>query len=263
MISVSAMPTLFSVRGWTAEVNPAQIMFIEEMRATGVRVVDIFAEHEGCENLGEWADRAVEEILRQHAEGTPLHLLGYCAGGSLMHVAVRELENRDIRPAYIGFIDVRGGAPWFRLARGLDSLFRVPWAQRVRFQLERLVPPDRESLGSVLRSVVRRSIRSTLEIRERGWRSSKRINPLIHQQGLLAANWEMNSITSFAHTYNCQTSIDRYWPGNPSLGRAGVLRGGHVIRLINGTHETCIEPPYSTELIRLIEADRRRSMTAI
>ena len=257
------LPTLYSIRGWTAEVNPAYIAFIDEMRATGVRVVDIFADHEGCDTLGEWADRAVEEIVDQHSAGSPMHLLGYCGGGSLMHVAIRELENRDIRPAYIGFIDVRSGAPWFRLARGFDSVFRVPWAQRVRFQLVRLVPPDRESLGSVLRSVVRRSIRSTLEIRERGWRSSKRVHPLVHHQGFLAANWEMNSITSFVHAYNCQVSIDRYWPGNPSLGRAELLHGGHVIRLIDGTHETCIEPPHSTELIRLIEDDRRRSMSGV
>lgn len=263
MTGTESLPTLYSVRGWSAAVNPAYIAFIDEMRATGARVVDIFADHEGCETFGEWADRAVEEILRQHPEGTPMHLLGYCGGGSLMHVAIRDLEERDVRPAYIGFIDVRGGSPGFRLARGLDSVFRVRWLQRVRFQLVRLIPPDRESLGSVLRSVVRRSIRSTLEIRERGWRSSKRVNPLIHHQAQLAANWEVNSIDSFVHSYNCQASIDRYWPGNPSLGRAAVLRGGHVIRLIKGTHENCIEPPYSAELIRLIDADRRRSMTGV
>jgi uncharacterized NAD(P)/FAD-binding protein YdhS len=30
-----------------------------------------------------------------------------------------------------------------------------------------------------------------------------------------------------------------------------------VIRSIEGNHETCIEPPYSTDLISRINADRR------
>ena len=191
-------------------------------------------------------------------QGEPLHLLGYCGGGSLLHESVRQLEAVGVRPDYLGFIDVRAGNPKDRLARGYDSLFRVGWMQRIRFQLVRLTPPDRESLTSVLRSVLRRSVRSTLELRTRGWRSSKRFLPVIHEQSRLAANWEFNSITTPAFVYNCQASIDRYWPGDPSLGRAGLLRGGSVIRLIEGTHENCIEAPHAAELIARIVADRTR-----
>ena len=253
---VPPLPRLISVRGWTEEVNPAYIMFLEEMRATGVDVIDVFPDHFGARTFGEWADRAVDEIIRLHRDRDPLHLIGYCGGGSVLHVAVRHLERRGVRPDYLGFIDVRGGNPRDRLRLGLDSLFRVRWMQRIRFQMVRLTPPDREPLGSVLRSVLRRSIRSTRELRERGWRSRKRVSPAIQAQGALAANWEFDSITTPAHAYNCQVSVDRYWPGDPSLGRAEVLRGGFIIRPIGGTHETCISPPHSAELIERIAADR-------
>ncbi|CAB4324390.1 MAG: hypothetical protein F2520_10640 [Actinobacteria bacterium] len=251
-----ALPVLYSVRGWSEEVNPAYITFVDEMRATGVEVVDIFADHEGCSTFGEWAQRATDKILQRHSQGQPLHLLGYCAGGTLLTESVRQLEARNVQPAYLGFIDVRGSNPKERLARGLDSQFQVRWMQRVRFQLERLTPPDRESLASVLRSVLRRSVRSTLELRTRGWRSSKRFLPVIHSQARLAATWEFNSITTPAYAYNCQIAIDKYWPGNPSLGRAAVLRGGFIIRFIEGTHETCIAPEYAADLIARIAADR-------
>jgi len=237
-------------------VNPAYITFVDEMRATGVEVIDIFTDHEGCSTFGEWAQRVTNEILERHQQGEPLHLLGYCAGGSLLTEAVRRLETLGVLPEYLGFIDVRGGNPKERLARGFDSQFQVGLMQRVRFQLVRLTPPDRESLAAVLRSVARRSVRSTLELRTRGWRSSKRHLPAIHAQARLAANWEFNSVTTPAFAYNCQIAINKYWPGNPSLGRAALLRGGYIIRYIDGTHETCIAPEYSADLIARIAADR-------
>ena len=255
----SALPVLFSVRGWTEEVNPAYITFVDELRATGVEVIDIFPDHEGCATFGEWAQRATDEILRQHSHEEPLHLLGYCAGGSLLHESVRQLEARNVQPAYLGFIDVRGSNPKERLARGLDSQFQVRWMQRVRFQLVRLTPPDRETLASVLRSALRRSVRSTLELRTRGWRSSKRHIPAIHSQARLAATWEFNSITTPAFAYNCPIAIDKYWPGNPSLGRAALLQGGFIIRFIEGTHETCIAREYAANLIARIAADRSQT----
>jgi thioesterase domain-containing protein len=245
----SALPVLFSVRGWTEEVNPAYITFVDELRATGVEVIDIFPDHEGCSTVGEWAQRATDEILQRHSQGEPLHLLGYCAGGSLLHESVRQLEARNVQPACLGFIDVRGSNPKERLARGIDSQFQVRWMQRVRFQLERLTPPDRESLASVLRSV----------LRTRGWRSSKRHIPAIHSQARLAATWEFNSITTPAFAYNCPIAIDKYWPGNPSLGRAALLQGGFIIRFIEGTHETCIAREYAANLIARIAADRSQT----
>jgi hypothetical protein len=80
--------------------------------------------------------------------------------------------------------------------------------------------------------------------------------PAIQAQGVLAANWESHSITTPAYAYNCPRAIDRYWPGDPSLGRAGLLLGGFVIRFIEGSHESCIEPPFSAALIQRITADR-------
>ena len=38
------------------------------------------------------------------------------------------------------------------------------------------------------------------------------------------------------------------------------LRGGFALRLIEGTHENCIEPPHSAALIELITADRVSAM---
>jgi thioesterase domain-containing protein len=257
------MPTLFSVRGWSEELDPTYVAFVEEMRSTGTAVIDVFPDADLYSDFGEWAHGAVVEILDQHEEGQPLHLLGYCGGGSLLQVAVGELESRGVRPAYVGYIDVRAGNPRQRLRQGLDSIYRVAWRKRVRFQLVRLTPPDRESLRSVLHSVVTRAIASTLEIRQRGWRSSKRVIPSIQQPASLAANWEFGSVTTPSYLYNCQHTIDTYWPGNPSLGRAPVLRGGFAIRVIEGSHQTCIAPPHSAALIERIESDRSRASPAV
>ena len=181
MISVGTMPTLFSVRGWSEELDPTYVAFVEEMRSTGTAVIDVFPNTDRYSTFGEWAHGAVVEILDQHQEGEPLHLLGYCGGGSLLQVAVGELESRGVRPSYVGYIDVRAGNPRQRLRQGLDSIHQVGWGKRVRFQLVRLTPPDRESLKSVLRSVAKQAIRSTRNFRKRGWRSSKRIIPSIQQ----------------------------------------------------------------------------------
>ncbi len=256
MTGVGELPVLYSVRGWTEDVNPAYIAFIEQMRSTGVEVVDIFPDHNGCATFGEWAQRATDAIVQRHRSGEPLHLLGYCGGGTVLHESVRQLEALDRPPAYLGFVDVRGGNPKDRLRFGLDSLYRVGLTRRIRFQLVRLTPPDREPASSVLWSVLRRSVRSVREFRSRGWRSNARIMPAIQAQGVLAANWESRSITTPAYAYNCPRAIDRYWPGDPSLGRAGLLLGGFVIRFIDGSHESCIEPPFSAALVERITADR-------
>ena len=262
MINVGTMPTLFSVRGWSEELDPTYVAFIDEMRSMGTVVIDVFPDADQCTSFGAWADLAMSEILDQHEEGEPLHLLGYCGGGLLLQVAIAQLESRGIRPSYVGYIDVRAGNPRQRLRQGLDSIYRVGWGKRVRFQLVRLTPPDRESLQSVLRSVAKRAIRSTREIRKRGWRSSKLVIPSIQQPASLAANWEFESVTTPSYLYNCQHSIDTYWPGNPSLGRAPVLRGGFVIRIIEGSHHTCIAPSHSDALIKCITADRSQTSTA-
>jgi hypothetical protein len=79
----------------------------------------------------------------------------------------------------------------------------------------------------------------------------------LHEQSVLAANWEFNSIDTPAYVYNCRSSIARYRTADPSLGRAALLRGGFVVRRIDGDHNTCVEPPYADALIAMILADRR------
>ncbi len=251
------LPPLLSVRGWAEEVDPEYVRFVDMLRDTGQNVVDIFVPHEGFESFGEWASAVAHEVVRLHRNDGPLHLLGYCGGGTLLHVALRDLESRGVAPAYVGFIDVRAGEAGVRLRLGYDSLFRVSPMQRVRFQLVRLVPPDREPFLTVVGSVCRRSVRSLLELPERGWRSSKRRDPRLHEQSVLAANWEFNSIDTPAYVYNCRSSIARYRTADPSLGRAALLRGGFVVRRIDGDHNTCVEPPYADALIAMILADRR------
>ena len=99
----------------------------------------------------------------------------------------------------------------------------------------------------------------------RGW--SEELDPTyvafveeMHSTG--TAVWEFGSVTTPSYLYNCQHSIDTYWPGNPSLGRALVLRGGFLIRIIEGSHHTCIAPPHSAALIERITADRSPASTA-
>ena len=254
---MESLPPVYSIRAWTADGYPAQIAFNEEMRATGVDVIDIFPAIRGCTTFGEWAERAVAEILDQHPEDTPLHLVGYCFGGSVVHVALCELERRGISPEYVGMISVRELMPAVRLARGYDSVFDVPWAQRLRFQLVRLTPPDRESIYAVLESVARRMVTSGREFAAGNWKPATRRSRKLDGSRKLWANWENNSVVTPIHSYVSANAIAAYWPGDPSIGRSALMKGGFVIRSIEGTHETCIEPPFSAGLIKRINADRR------
>ena len=251
------LPPLLAIRGWTAEIDPGYLRFIDEMRATGTEVVDVFVPHGESKTFGEWADAVMVEALVHYSETSPLHILSYCGGGTLTTVGLRLLEQQGLQPAYLGFIDVRAGHPEFRLRMGFDSMYAVPWAQRIRHQLVRLTPPDRERPGAVAASLFRRAVRSTIELRSRGWRSRNRRSPLIHRQAELAARWEFDSIRTPAHLYNCADSVNRYWPGDPSLGRSSLLRGGFGVRFIGGDHHSCLQPPHSADLIAKITDDRR------
>jgi thioesterase domain-containing protein len=258
-----ALPKIFSVRGWEAEVNPAYIPFCEELRAAGHQVIDVFPTHKGCETFGEWAERALEEILLQRDGDEPLHLLGYCAGGALLTVVVRLLEDRRIPIDYLGLIDVRRDSPEVRLAKGLDSLYQVSWSYRLRLQLLRLTPPDQETFAAVLTSVARRSVRSVVELPKRGWRSRKRQNPLIHEQMFINFRWRFAATTTPVYSYNSPNSVERRPDHDPSLGMSIRLRGGFAITWIEGNHENCIEPPHSAALIERITADRRAVVTGV
>ncbi len=258
-----ALPTLFSVRGWSEEVNPAYITFIDEMRAAGHHVIDIFPSHKGCATFGEWARRALDEILQQRDPEEPLDLVAYCLGGSLLTVVVRQLEDQQIDIGYLGLVDVRRDGPETRLAKGLDSLYRVPWSYRLRLQLLRLIPPDRETFGTVLWSVLHRSARSVRELPARGWRSRKRQNPLIHEQMLINFRWQFAATTTPVHSYNTVHSVFRRPDNDLSLGMSIRYRGGFAITEIGGTHETCIAPPHSTGVIKQITADRRAVLAGV
>lgn len=251
-----ALPVLFSVRGWLQEVNPAYVTFVEEMRATGADVVDIYVPPAGFRSFGDWANAIVEKIVDAHPDNEPLHLMCYCLGGSLMLVVLTELERRGIRPAFVSIIDAREYSPRDRLHRGLDALNLTPWPVRLRGLLVRLTPPDRETLGAVTTSVVRRAIRSTIELPKRGWRSRKRRIPAVFDELVLAYGWEFDAISTPVHLYNTQASMDLYAPGNPSLNIGKYLQGGFVVRMIEGNHENCIETPHASTLIDRITIDR-------
>ena len=254
---METLPTIYSIRMWTEDVNPSYITFVDEMRATGQEVVDIFVSHHGYDTIDEWAGGVVDRLLELWTEGTELHLTGYCGGGDLLITALPILERRGIHADYVGFIDIRAPRQGFPLTKGLFSLYQVPWSGRIWRQLMRLTPPDRETLGAVIGSIVRRSVRSVIELPKRGWRSKKRRNPAIYEQVRLEYLCAWLGVTTPSHLYVCAHSVDRYVPGDPSVGIARTLLGGFVIRSIDGTHETCIEPPYSTDLISRINTDRR------
>lgn len=257
------LPKVFSVRGWNEVINPEYLRFCDELRDAGNDVIDVFPTHKGCATFGDWAQRATDEILQQRDDDGPLHLLGYCAGGALLTVVTRQLEDRGIDIDYLGLIDLRRDSPESRLSRGLDSLYQVSWSYRLRMQLLRLTPPDRETYGAVLGSVLRRSARSILEFPDRGWRSRKRQNPLFHEQMTINFNWQYASTTTPVHSYNTVNSMDRRADHDPSLGLALRLRGGFVITRLEGTHESCIEPPHSAALVRNITHDRRAAVSGV
>jgi hypothetical protein len=252
----STLPVLYSMRCWPEDVNPEYIRFIDEMRSTGVEVVDICVPPTGFKDLGEWAGAFIEEVMTRHDPADPLHLVAYCAGGEITLPALHQLEAAGIFPAFVGFIDVRQDREQYCLERGIDSLYLVPWQVRFRRALIRLTPPDRESLGAVLGSLARRAVRSVKEFPQRGWRSRKRRNPEVFEVFCLSYPWEFDRVITPLHLYNTKDSIGRYAANDPSLHIGRNLSGGFVIRFIEGTHEKCIEPPFSAALIERITADR-------
>lgn len=251
-----SLPVLYSIRGWTQEVNPAYITFVDEMRATGVDVVDIFIPPAGFRTFGDWAAGIVETINNHRHDEEPLHLMGYCFGGNVLLAALAEFERQATSPASVSMIDARMSSQIWRLERGYDSLYQTPLPVRFRGLLLRLTPPDRESFGSVAASVVRRSVRSVLELPQRGWRSRKRRRPEVQEEMSLAFAWEYESVSTPVHCYNTEASLDLHAAGDPSLLMGRYLRGGYVIRMIEGDHENCIDAAHATALIEKITADR-------
>jgi thioesterase domain-containing protein len=251
------LPTLYSIRGWTEPVNPAYVTFVEEMRSTGIDVVDIYVPPKGFGDLGQWAGAVLDRIRGEMDPSVPLHLMTYCIGGNLSLAMLHQIESEGVPIEFVAFIDVREDPEAYRLARGIDSLYLVPWAVRFRLLLVRLTPPDRETLGPVVASVLRRSVRSVIELPKRGWRSRRRRAPATFDEQHLTYHWEFDAISIPVRLYNTQSSIDRFATRDPSLNIGKFLQGGFVIRFINGSHENCIDPPHSTELIETMTSDRR------
>lgn len=250
------MPTLYSIRMWTEDINPAYITFVDEMRATGHEVIDIFEPHHGHTTLDGWAAGVADRLFEHWHQGTELHLLGYCGGGDLLITMLPILERRGIGADYVGLIDIRTPRQGDPLEQGLYSLYQVPWSGRIWRQMMRLTPPDRERFSEVMASVLRRSVRSVLEFPQRGWRSRKRRKPAVFRQLWLEYRCDWASVKTPAHLYICPDSVERYTPGDPSIGAARTLQGGFVIRTIAGNHENCIAPPHSAGLIERINVDR-------
>jgi len=257
------LPVLFSVRGWPAEVNPAYITFVDEMRSTGVEVIDVYVGPKGFKSLGEWAGAVADEIETRHQTSESLHLMSYCLGGVVTQVALGTLTDRGIEADFVALIDARHESPDYRLQRGLDSLYSVPWGFRIRHQLLRLTPPDSEAVRTVLKSVVWRSVRSLLELPKRGWRSRRRVVPWIFTEMHLSHHWEFRALLTPVYLYSAASSIQKYGDGDPTVHMGRYLRGGFTVRVVEGTHENCIEPPYSTDLIARINADRRAVVAGV
>jgi len=252
-----ALPALFSVRCWNDEPDTGSLAFAKEMRSTGVEIEDIYVPPAGFRDLGEWAGAVIEEIESRLNPETPLHLMAYCGGGNITLAALHHLEAAGIFPEFVALIDVREDQESNRLERGIDARNHVPWMVRLRCALIRLTPPDRESLGQVLRSVVRRSIISVLQLPKWGWRGRKVRKPWLFEVLSLIYPWEFDSVVTPVHLYNTRDSIQRFGANDPSLHIGRNLFGGFVVRFIEGTHENCIEPPHSAALIERINADRR------
>ena len=253
---LQSLPPLISVRGWTEEVNPAYVTFVEEMRSTGIEVIDIHVPPTGYSTMGEWAGAVTAATGEHRHDLEPLHLMAYCVGGNITLEVLHQLEAVGAIADFVAFIDVREDHEARRLERGIDALYLVPWAVRLRLAMIRLTPPDRESFGTVLGSVVRRSVRSVRELPKRGWRSTKRRRPATFDVLRLTYPWEFEGLTTPVHLYNTEDSLIRYGANDPSLHIGRNLWGGFVIRRIDGTHENCIEAPHSAGLIARITADR-------
>lgn len=253
MSEQSTLPVLYAVRGW----SDGPFEYVDEMLSTGTEVVDVYIPPAAFPDLGAWGRAIIELIRAQHDFTTPLHLVGYCAGGNLLLATVHELEAIGIRPEYVALIDVRQELESVTMQRGIDSAYHVPWKVRLRRALIRLTPPDRESLGSVLRSAVRRAARLVVDLPRRGWRGRKWRDPQRVDAMNLLYSWEYRPVTVPVHLYNTHDSSRRYSKDDPSLHIGKNLWGGFLIRFVDGTHLSCVQSPHSTTLIEQITADRR------
>ncbi|CAB4324392.1 unannotated protein [freshwater metagenome] len=253
----SALPVLFSVSCFNYEPDVGSPAFAKQMRSTGVEVEDIYVPPAGFGDLGEWARAVIEVVESRRDPAVPLHLMAYCGGGNLTLAALHQLEAAGIFPEFVAFIDVREDQESYRLERGIDSRNHVSWMVRLRCALIRLTPPDRESLAHVLRSVAQRSISSVRELPKWGWRGRKLRKPWLFEVLRLTYPWEFDGVVTPVHLYNTADSFQRYGANDPSLHVGRNLFGGFVVRIIEGSHENCIEPPHSADLIARINADRR------
>lgn len=116
---------LDSVRMWTEEAHPSYLAFMDEMRTTGLEVIDIFDPHHGHASLDDWAEGVTNRLFEQWLPGTELHLLGFCVGGELLITALPILESRGIRTDYVGLIGIRAARQGDPLRKSLYSLYQV------------------------------------------------------------------------------------------------------------------------------------------
>ena len=79
---------------------------------------------------------------------------------------------------------------------------------------------------------------------------------MIFTEMYLAHHWEFSALLTPVYLYNVASSIQNYGEGDPSVHMGRYLRGGFTVRVVNGNHENCIEPPNSAGLIERITADR-------
>ena len=253
---MTRVPILISIRGWRGTAASPNIAFVEQIRRAGTEIVDVHVEPEGFEDLAGWARAVIDELDALALAPGPMHLVTYCLGGNLTLEVLHQLEQRGDSPEFVAFIDVRDESGVHRMVRGLDSLYLIPWPMRFRLLMGSLVPPDHESLGSVLAKVLRRSLRTLRQFPKNGRHSRNRRDPESFPGFRLSYGWELHGVTTPVHLYNTAYAITRYSPTDPSMRLGRFLHGGFVVRVIDGDHQTCIEPPFSDDLIEQIEADR-------
>jgi len=255
------LPPLVSIRGWDANDDPRYPVFLDQIRATGIKVIDIYVgaeNHKTMQSIVDAATADIEDQLEQSgiAPDEPFDMLAYCVGGDVLLGAAHTFQQRRRPTPFLGLIDCYITSPKARVTTGVYGRYGISWSHRLRDQADRLAEPSNEKLTAVIGSWIGQYAKSFRIALRHGPRWTRRKNSYGYAYNHLSFEGDLPYVTKPVVLYNTSQMITEA-EGDRSLGLSRYLRSGYVVRVLaEQDHHNCITPPHSDALIALIAADR-------